>query len=242
MNERDGASASLTSGGLRALIAAPKELVSYIQGAFTLKDGSCISQAQAGLFAMQFITHFVQRGTCAVALPAAPRCMRVCVWPCVCVCVWARAFVGLWTLCCDQTVDPKARITPSQIMDHPYAWRWLFIVCTRSSTHAAMQTPAARPGGYPRRPFLHATCRRRATNWRGIWLADVCAVRSTWWPSPTASRASPPVSPGSQRLPRRVRRRNRSSAYDTRAPCSLGCVAGRLAQRCLSRGKWGCLW
>ena len=139
-----------------------------------------------------------------------------CPWcVCVCVCVWARAFVGLWTLCCDQTVDPKARITPSQIMDHPYVWRWLFIVGTRCSTHAAMQTPVARPGGYPRRPFLHATCRRRATNWRGIWLADVCAVRSTWWPSPTASRASPPVSPGSQRLPRRARRRNRSSAYDT---------------------------
>ena len=93
MNERDGASASLTSGGLRALIAAPKELVSYIQGAFTLKDGSCISQAQAGLFAMQFITHFVQRGTCAVALPAAPRCMRVCVWPCVCVAVCGRVSV-----------------------------------------------------------------------------------------------------------------------------------------------------
>ena len=104
MNERDGASASLTSGGLRALIAAPKELVSYIQGAFTLKDGSCISQAQAGLFAMQFITHFVQRGTCAVALPAAPRCMRVCVWPCVCVavcvCVWPCVCVCVWPCVC----------------------------------------------------------------------------------------------------------------------------------------------
>ena len=95
MNERDGASASLTSGGLRSLIAAPKKLVSCIQDAFTLEDGSRISLEQAVLFAVHVISHFVQRGTCAVALPV---CVGVgvgvfvggsgsgCVWVCGCGC------------------------------------------------------------------------------------------------------------------------------------------------------------
>ena len=67
---------SLTRGGLSYLIKAPDQLVSFIREAFKLKNGSRISRARAIGFAANVCAHFLPRGTCAVALPAVPRCTQ----------------------------------------------------------------------------------------------------------------------------------------------------------------------
>ena len=67
---------SLTRGGLSYLINTPDQLASFIQEAFKLKNGSRISRARAIGFAANVCAHFLPRGTCAVALPAVPRCTQ----------------------------------------------------------------------------------------------------------------------------------------------------------------------
>ena len=70
MKERDGATVSLTSAGLSDLIASRSALSAFIQEAFTLQDGTRISLGSAMGMAANVRGILLQRGTCAVALPA----------------------------------------------------------------------------------------------------------------------------------------------------------------------------
>ena len=74
VDERGSASVSLTSVGLSFFIKTPAMLASFIQEAFSLRDGSRITQAQAMGFAGTACAHFLPPGTCVVALPVVPRC------------------------------------------------------------------------------------------------------------------------------------------------------------------------
>ena len=91
VDERGNASVALTSAGLSYFIKTPDKLASFIQEAFTLKDGSRISLAQALAFAGSVCAHLLPSGTCAVALPAVPRCttpMLLCILGISTLCVW----------------------------------------------------------------------------------------------------------------------------------------------------------
>ena len=74
VKERDGAPVSLTSAGLSDLIASRSALSAFIQEAFTLQDGTRISLGSAMGMAANVRGILLQRGTCAVDLPAVSRC------------------------------------------------------------------------------------------------------------------------------------------------------------------------
>ena len=91
VKECDNATVALTSAGLSGLIASFPALSSFIRDAFTLQDGTRISRANAMCMAANVRGLFLQRGTCAVALPAVAGCTTVHSWHFHIVLVFGRS-------------------------------------------------------------------------------------------------------------------------------------------------------